>query len=707
MDFEKRLREELKELSKNQLRTFAWHCAVRVLPVLGHQGNFNLWKSEDVQKHLYSIFYSLDFKTNLAEQSTNIAIQSALYSAHDSTVTVHKIRHVIWVICTAFDYINNLAELYSIIYALGTFNHNYGTEVKFDHIFLHDIKNIKSKKVSQKSVETYGQIWDNFQLALKNEGCEYWGKLYKEIFEKNFELDQEKLEQRLNVPESVRAQGAAAVAEYLEDLERQGAENLNESRIIILGDKGAGKTCVARRLIDPEADMTTPKESTAGVDTLPWEPEGEDMKIRIWDFAGHTVTHAVHRFFLSERCLYIMVYDGRSEKRNQLDYWLDHMRNYGGRSRAIILVNERDDHKVNLPENRLKEEYRIEGFYAFNVQDDKEDLEAFRKDIVDYIKNNPSWRNQEIPSGYYKVKEELELLFDKEDKTKREELITKNKFQRIAKKHVGEKEEDLNKLLRNLHALGISLWYSQMAKYNTLVLNPEWISHGVYKIINWVNDEKLHSISLKGFLDVFEEEPNRFPEEKHDFLFDLIKHYELAYESKIGRRRELIIPHLLPIDQPADLPEFDNEKSLFLRYESSQVFPPNVVSRFIVRHNEQIKKKNRKPLAWKDGVILTDGKDGLALVREMKNVISISVTGADMTAFFSSLRATMNDIFDSYESQNPTKRYRLARPIEYADFNLWLREEVIINHVRNGKDYYDSFRNLDIPMLPMKDIYDI
>jgi len=41
--------------------------------------------------------------------------------------------------------------------------------------------------------------------------------------------------------------------------------------------------------------------------------------------------------------------------------------------------------------------------------------------------------------------------------------------------------------LKDLHYLGVSLWYADMDEYETLVLNPEWISQGVYRIINWVS----------------------------------------------------------------------------------------------------------------------------------------------------------------------------------------------------------------------------
>jgi small GTP-binding protein len=321
----------------------------------------------------------------------------------------------------------------------------------------------------------------------------------------------------------MRNQGAAAVAGQMEKILREGAQRLNEARIIILGDKGSGKTCLARRLVDPKAPMTTDEESTPGVDTTLWKLEKENINVRIWDFAGHTVTHAVHQFFLSERCLYIIVYDGRSEMRNQLDYWLDHMKNFGGDSQAIILINKRDQHSVEIPLNTLKEKYPIAGDYTFSIQDDEKKLESFRKVIANHIVNNPSWENQVIPESYYQVKEDLEKLFTECEDDDGKEHITIAEFEKIAKQHGVEKTEEL---LKDLHFLGISLWYKNMAEYNTLILNPEWISHGVYKIINWVNEDKKYSVSLNDFSVIFKEVSCRYPTEKYNFLFQLMKHYE-------------------------------------------------------------------------------------------------------------------------------------------------------------------------------------
>ncbi len=177
------------------------------------------------------------------------------------------------------------------------------------------------------------------------------------------------------------------------------------------------------------------------------------------------------------------------------------MKNYGGGSKAIILVNKRDNHSVEISINNLKKRYSIEGdVYNFSIRDDKDGLKAFRNDVAKYIKDNPSWKNQEIPTNYYNVKDALENLFVKGDKGRGREHITKKEFDEIAAKNdVANKEE----LLKDLHFLGVSLWYEEMEELDTLVLNPEWISHGVYKINNWVNEEKKHSLTIGDFVEVF------------------------------------------------------------------------------------------------------------------------------------------------------------------------------------------------------------
>lgn len=728
---EKQFEQKLENHSSDQLSQFAWQFAIRALPFLGSYGNFNYWKKKDIQKHLYAIFYALDFTAIdvpiNADKNATIEISSVTYEAFRAADTYSKAAYAFGyadddAVCAADAaaaaaeavYAASFAQAAAAASAAATAATAAASLLKngidLESIILQEIQKIHNSENWDVNLSVaYGSVWTNFQNALDAEGCSYWGRLYQNIFDNGFVLDKKAHERRMSVPPEIREKGAAKVANYLEALEEQGDERLNEARIIILGDKGAGKTCLSRRLVDTNSPMTTDKESTPGVDTSIWKLKEENINVHIWDFAGHTVTHAVHQLFLSERCLYVIVYDGRTEERNRLEYWLNHIKNYGGDSKAIILVNKRDQHSVNIPINSLKEQYPIQGVYTFSILDDKERLKDFRKEVAALIQNNPSWNKLKIPAKYYQVKEALEKLFINGNKGNSKEHITRSEFDRIAKSK-GIADDKIEELLTDLHDLGVSLRYKDMGAFDTLVLNPEWISHGVYKIINWANEGKKHALTICDFAAVFQEDIKRYPEDKFKFLFGLMKRYELAYETKEGST--LIIPHLLNEDQPAKMPDFPVGESLMLRYKAEQPLPPNTISRFIIRHNDQIKKEETCYLVWRSGVVLEDTYGSIALVREDDRTISVSVKGLDKTNYISTLRETLNDIFNSYKSKKPELQYRIERfgeiPIEVAVKSpLWLPDRKILTHAIDNIPYYDENTRQQMFLNPTVNIYNI
>ncbi|MDH6303848.1 small GTP-binding protein [Parabacteroides sp. PF5-5] len=696
--FKRQVRKELEKLDREEIVHFAWRCAVRALPFLGSEGHFDFWKPKDRQKHLYAVFYAVDVSTGRAgvvagAAAANIADTAAATTTTTATSATYAASAIT---NAAYASYNNTAVSTASIVASYTSRAANGKSLQnnIQQLILQDIKTGGST-----DIKIYGKIWGNFQQALKKEGCEYWGKLYSNLFESGFELDLEAFERRINVPVEIRNRGAAAVAKYLEGMETKGAKNLNEARIIILGDKGAGKTCLARRLKDPDAFMTEGHESTRGVDTTEWQLPNEQMNIHIWDFAGHTVTHAAHQFFLSERSLYIIVLNGRKEE--EPEYWLDHMKNYGGNSEAIILVNKFDNHTPDIPINSLRDKYPIlkdRGFYIFSIDKDKDDLNIFRERVAEYIRTKPSWNNQLIPENYYNVKTALEELFA----TTGKENIKKEDFEKIAKENGVDNSAEL---LQNLHALGVCLWYKDIEEFDTLVLNPEWISHGVYKVINWVHEQKKHSISLQQFKEVFsDEDAGRYPENKHKDIFKLMKKYELAYEYRSNGERCLIIPHLLKEDRPDSIPDYPVGESLMLRYKADQPLPPNTISRFIVRHNEDIQKIGKGNYqVWRYGVVLEDQKGTIALVREEDRMIQVSMKGPNRTAYLDKLRSTLNDIFNSYKSDKPELQYWVERGEEFPQeidkkSPLWVRDQQLLSHYINEQPLYDYISNQYIPV---------
>ncbi|MCL2254973.1 MAG: hypothetical protein FWC09_11080, partial [Lachnospiraceae bacterium] len=529
---------------------------------------------------------------------------------------------------------------------------------RIEDILINDLHLIRTGRFNEISYDfsIFKNILADFLTALRDIDCSYWANWYEALYNNNFAFEAEEVIKRFNAPDEYIKQGAAAVGRYMERL-TQGAEHMNETRIIILGEKGAGKTCLARRLVNPNADMTSVHDSTEGVETSLWSIRTDDdernVKARIWDFAGHVVTHAAHRCFLSARCLYIIVYDGRSELRNRIEYWLNHVRNYGHNSPTLILVNIRDGNPPRLLENDLRRAYPfIQGFAYVNIDEIGNEMEDFRAKIKELVRNNLSWNNQVIPAADFYLKEKIEALFLR-DKGKALDSIPRMKFDELAAecKIVPERVEEI---LGSLNELGSSLWYPDLAQYKLVVLNPDWITNGIYKAINWGRRNDKNRLSKSDFTQIYQEEPERYPEEKAEFIFKLMHKYELAYFEK----EDIIIPSLL-----GDMPdkylgfeqEFEND-SLLMEYRAESYLPENIISRLTVRLCEYVQSEGD---IWLKGAVLHDNKADAFIIEESENRISIRVRGAAKTAFLTKIRETINSILETYRSQRPEPWYRI------------------------------------------------
>jgi len=683
------------------------------LPFLAVNGNFDYWKhpktGDQRQKHLLAILRALDAVRTSAYDADADAYayaadaDAADYAAYAARTAADAAYAAAYAARTAADAAYAAAydvrtAAYAADAADAAARGNARSEIDLREILLKDLKIIQTKQTKfQSDIAIYGEIWDNFQSALREVGCEYWGEWYEQVFAKGFMLDdadREEIDLRLSVPREIQARGAAEVARYVFELKKHGVARLNEARVIILGNKGSGKTSLAKRLKDPTAKMPKEDESTEGVDVLDWpvpatpnQPES-GVNVHIWDFAGHVITHAVHPCFMSERCLYILVVDGRTEGDGRTEYWLEQIRSYGKNSHVLVLTNIRDKNSVDLPKNTLRKVFpSIAGFYEVNIDVGGKPLEDFQQVVMGHLRNNPLWKNQKISAPAYKVKEALRQKFAQGNN-----FIKRVDFDQIAKEK-DIKPEEQAQLLLDLRDLGICLWYdnAKMDEAHDLVLNPGWISHGIYRLINWGLNQKKNSLSHSDFSRVFMgKDGGRYPAEKADFLFKLMVSYQLAF-FKGDDTAEIFVPLLCPIDRlEHGVPELNIGNRLLMKYSANQALPPYTVARLAVQHSSEWDIDR----SWRFGAVLC-WEDTTALV-EMENEcawsITVSVRGPKQTEYISKLRTTLNDIFKGYESNRPELKYEVnfldaetkrldSQTLSHKDSNEFLQTEkqIVIN----------------------------
>ena len=735
----KAIKQKLKPLNLKQQVFFAWLCGVRALPFLFVYKDFEYWQMVEFQQFLYSILYSLDASSGFyllnATAEADAGIRAA-YAAHAITRAAYDTAygaaeavaravyagvraadaatHTAYATDAAAYAATNAARAARAAAVADTFTNHISTQ-EFENIIINDINLIKKDQLDQlnNDVGIYGNIWDNFQSGLQEIGCGYWADLYAKLFKDRFKANIDEIKLRLTVPESIGALGAADVATYLKGLEK--AKRLNEARIIILGEKGAGKTSLATKLIDPDAELPDKYKSTEGVEVRTWKIDGNEVSnavnIRIWDFAGHVVTHAVHQYFLAERCIYIIVYDGRTESRNNLEKWLDHVEHYGGDSPVYILVNVIGSTSNLIDEHYLYDNYKnLKNIVYISLKDNIGGIVLFRNELENYIRNGPAWDTQ-VPEAWYSLKERLVIMFS-DDKM---ELIDDAQFRGIMQEIFDYSEYNneayIETVKKALSSLGICLWYSEIPNLQAYVLNPNWITYGVYKIVNWLGNNKTYKFYKADMQIIFNnaEDAARYSK-RYDFLIDLLLLYKLAYEkydnAREGADRALVFPSLLSEMQPERNMEgaYPVKDSLLMRFRIIKgIMPIDTLTRFIVQHHTNIMSKNGNQVVWRRGVALNDKKGNEALVIEDGLEIRISVKGKNPLVYLDELRTTMTNIFQSYKSDNPELEYVISN----GNIPIYVSDETLRAYFADRREIIDPKTLYKFDPEPVMDKYGI
>jgi internalin A len=127
------------------------------------------------------------------------------------------------------------------------------------------------------------------------------------------------------------------------------------------------------------------------------------------------------------------------------------------------------------------------------------------------------------------------------------------------------------------------------------ILNPKWVTYGVYKILNWQPLFQNKGILTLSMLDEILNAPD-YPQNKRLFIVDMMRKFELCYD--IDPNRTFLVPDLLSKDEP-----YTGEWNDALEFQYHyNVLPSSIISRFIVRMNASIYKT-----VWRSGVILKSG----------------------------------------------------------------------------------------------------
>ncbi len=450
-------------------------------------------------------------------------------------------------------------------------------------------------------------------------------------------------------PAEVVKQGLEAIRNYWRQRADTGVDYLCEAKLIILGEAGAGKTSLARKIQDPDYKLRERDPSTEGIDVIRYQfpttirtrEDGRekilqrDFQVNIWDFGGQEIYHATHQFFLTRRSVYVLVCDDRKED-TDFSYWLQVVEMLTDASPLLIVQNEKQDRTRDIDPGSLRARFpNLRDVVATNL-DTNRGLDRVIQSIRKELESLPHV-GIGLPATWKRVREALEQ--DQRDYVGLDEYLA------MCQQYGFTRREDKLQLSGYLHDLGICLHFQDdpLLK-NTVVLKPAWGTDAVYRVLD---DSAV--VAARGRFT--QEDLQRiWFEAKYagmqDELLRLMMKFRLCYA--LEDERAYIAPQLLSAEQPGY--PWDASGGLVVRYEYG-FLPKGILTRFIVAAHHLIADEK---LVWKTGVILErDGTRAEVTEEYTQRRIRVRISGPDPRG----LLAIVDDQMEKLHSYFPRLQY--------------------------------------------------
>ncbi|MDZ8104769.1 MAG: COR domain-containing protein [Nostoc sp. DedQUE12a] len=435
------------------------------------------------------------------------------------------------------------------------------------------------------------------------------------------------------LPPEIESKGLKAILNFYR--QQQETDRLYEAKLLIVGEAGAGKTTLAKKIQDQKYTLRKEEISTEGIDVIQWKfllNNHKEFRVNIWDFGGQEIYHTTHQFFLTKRSLYVLVADTRKED-TDFYYWLNIVELLTDNSPLIIVKNEKQERKREINERELRREFNnFKETLTTNLATDR-GLPQILNQIKHYI-SNLSHVGTELPKTWVKVREALE--------TDSREYISLEEYLNICQEYGFTKQEDKLQLSGYLHDLGVCLnFQDDDFLRKTVILKPTWGTDAVYKVLD--NPQVIQNKGQFNSSDLV----NIWSEDKYvnmrAELLRLMMKFKLCYEIP-NRPSNYVAPQLLSANQP-DF-SWDESNNLILQYKYD-FMPKGILTRFIVEMHSLIEQQT---LVWETGVVLAKDQTRAEVIEYYyQREIKIRVAGKRKKELLTVITHEMEKIHKSYE----------------------------------------------------------
>ena len=395
------------------------------------------------------------------------------------------------------------------------------------------------------------------------------------------------------------------------------ARGFYRMKLMVLGNANRGKTTLAAHLLGKEYG----DDSTVGVDVSEWRYRPSvgrrTFHFNIWDFGGREEYYATHQCFLSQRSLYLLLFNLLHGDKGveELRPWLSNIALRAPRSCVIIIGTHLDEvqddkrgeidallHRVGTLAISYNNKLQIVEVLPVGLKNRIENIGYLKEAIYNHAagyKNRAGQfiMGQKIPASYHALDKQLEVIQHEVRQGIREPIMHSEEFwTMIHQMNLPDiqDEEELRMATLFLTDVGSLLHYDDRGHnlHELYFVDPRWLCDMMSKVVTikernpFVKNGILYA---KDIPMLFKDK--QFPWRYLEQFITLLDKFEIALPLD---NRRLLIPSMLLDERPAEFEDETPERkvlvySRFIMFSSNNT-PPGFWSRLLSRIMHSVPK---------------------------------------------------------------------------------------------------------------------
>ena len=484
--------------------------------------------------------------------------------------------------------------------------------------------------------------------------------------------------------------------EWLEALHDKKTQTQNEVKVVFLGDGEAGKSHIVKRLEQDGALVPNfDGDATPGIaiSNKRLDLTDRSVVVRVWDFGGQEILHAMHRIFMTTQTLYVVVLNARNDTQDhRAEHWLRFIYSFDKDARVMLVLNKIDQNpRASINLNRLQRLFPgLSEMVKMSAKEDSPEdfVDHFIKPLQQQLEKFDVLKSP-FPKTWRLLEEKLEGV--------NERYIRERDYKKYCSEVGISKPEVINELLSRFVNLGVCFRCEEETWTRSfLLLEPKWATNAIYKIL--FNQHKKVNNGIIGVSDIQDcllddrttwsvDESISYNEDEVNYILKVMRSYGLSFSMNDDEENEFI-PMLCDRNEPQLMKAYVEDPTVLEFWLQFDYLPDNLLFHLMVELSSELDTDN----VWLSGARFRDPDTQHCIIVERdSNTLKLyaeNKPGRDfarqhMESMERNIRKVIAERFPGMVTQTCETSGRNAAAVNVWDRYLGIRRWLV--HKLNGK----------------------